>query len=345
MPGGDADVRRVRAHMSAAARYRAKAHSHEARARSLATSFGFWDWFSSGSPGPAGPESPEQAPPEQAPPKAGGVAMTIEEIKRLHGAELKAAAEAVHKRIEEEKAAGLEERRKRSFLVERPGERGAFVAAGLESHGEIPRMVEECVASIRKALRGNDGVEGIFRKSVDKAHMETIIARHARGDDTRDVGNAQMAAALLAWYLQSIGVPLLSNVLDGGATNVNVRSGLVGTSIVTLTENNETRLQDRKSVRDALMVFLQYLPDPRKRVLSLIVGLLREVVANKAATKMDAEALAEAEIGQSLVRASRTGAAERRKSVDETTAVVRVLIEDDETMTHLKGESAFGRRA
>jgi hypothetical protein len=154
-----------------------------------------------------------------------------------------------------------------------------------------------------------------------------------------------MAAALLAWYLQSIGVPLLSNVLDGGATNVNVRSGLVGTSIVTLTENNETRLQDRKSVRDALMVFLQYLPDPRKRVLSLIVGLLREVVANKAATKMDAEALAEAEIGQSLVRASRTGAAERRKSVDETTAVVRVLIEDDETMTHLKGESAFGRRA
>ena len=344
MPGGDADVRRVRAHMSAAARYRAKAHSHEARARSLATSFGFWDWFSSGSPGPAGPESPEQAPPEQAPPKAGGVAMTIEEIKRLHGAELKAAAEAVHKRIEEEKAAGLEERRKRSFLVERPGERGAFVAAGLESHGEIPRMVEECVASIRKALRGNDGVEGIFRKSVDKAHMETIIARHARGDDTRDVGNAQMAAALLAWYLQSIGVPLLSNVLDGGATNVNVRSGLVGTSIVTLTENNETRLQDRKSVRDALMVFLQYLPDPRKRVLSLIVGLLREVVANKAATKMDAEALAEAEIGQSLVRANRTGA-ERRKSVDETTAVVRVLIEDDETMTHLKGESAFGRRA
>ena len=342
MPGGDSDgERRVRAHMRAAARYRAKAHSHEARARALATSFGFWDWFSSGSPGPAGPESPEQAPP-----KAGGVAMTIEEIKRLHGAELKAAAEAVHKRIEEEKAAGLEERRKRSFLVERPGERGGFVAAGLESHGEIPRMVEECVASIRKALRGNDGVEGIFRKSVDKAHMETIIARHVRGDDTRDVGNnAHMAAALLAWYLQSIGVPLLSNVLDGGATNVNVRSGLVGTSIVTLTENNETRLQDRKGVRDALMVFLQYLPDPRKRVLSLIVGLLREVVANKAATKMDAEALAEAEIGQSLVRANRTGAAERRKSVDETTAVVRVLIEDDETMTHLKGESAFGRRA
>ncbi len=126
MPGGDRSAWRVRAHLNAAARYRAlgnhaKAHRHEVRARSLATSFGgILDYLWGGSPESESPIAPQ---------KAGGVAMTIiDEIKKAHGKELEAMHAAVKERMAEQKAAekagalnALNERRKRSFLVERPG--------------------------------------------------------------------------------------------------------------------------------------------------------------------------------------------------------------------------------
>jgi hypothetical protein len=100
----------------------------------------------------------------------------------------------------------------------------SFIGEALTSHGEMPRIVAACVASLRVRAR----TEGLFRVPPNKERLEWLIqqAKNGRilmrdilGDKEGKDMDAHLVAGLLTWFLRDgINEPLLKGALENNET-------------------------------------------------------------------------------------------------------------------------------
>jgi hypothetical protein len=93
----------------------------------------------------------------------------------------------------------------------------SFIGEALTSHGEVPRLVAECVAGLRLRAR----TEGLFRVPPNKKGLELLIEQAKNGRiliEGKDM-DAHLVAGLLTWFLRDgINEPLLKGALENNET-------------------------------------------------------------------------------------------------------------------------------